>query len=668
MSILSAQNLGLSHGDFDVFTGISFSLPQDARVGLVGPNGIGKTTLLQILAGVVTPTTGSVHRARDRRLGYLRQEAMEAFTARTHSIYAEMLTVFAGLLEQAAALRALEQRMAEGDHSEEMLTQYSAAQERFEHAGGYEYDVRIAQVLEGLGFPRTQWETPLNTLSGGQKTRVLLARLLLEAPDLLILDEPTNHLDIQAVEWLESTLRTWKGALLLVSHDRYFLDRVVDRVWEMSREAIESYRGNYSAYVTQRQERWERRQQLYEETKERLEKDLELIRRYFAWRKFDEAHGKLKRLGRELLTIERFGIEEAQGKSWSETDIHGITKLSVAEAHERIKALRSPVSRPPRLSMRLGMAARGGNIVVRTTALRVGYPSRPLFTAEPIELHRQECAALIGPNGAGKTTFLRTILEQIPPLSGQIRLGANLKIGYFAQAHEALDAAQTVIDAVLDRYGLTPGEARDHLAQYLFRGDDVWKRIGALSGGERGRLALALLALEGANFLLLDEPTNHLDIPAQEVLQEGLERFEGTLLLVSHDRYLVDRLATQIWDIQDGVLHVFQGSYQEFLAERERRALESREAAAQTRQAQQAARSAASPNGKEARRRAQAIASLEERIAATEALMAEYERKLQEESEAQRYEEVRLISEDYAVTQATLSSLMDEWLALAAEA
>jgi ATP-binding cassette subfamily F protein 3 len=240
-------------------------------------------------------------------------------------------------------------------------------------------------------------------------------------------------------------------------------------------------------------------------------------------------------------------------------------------------------------------------------------------------------------------------------------------VGYFAQAHEALDHEQTVLDAVLDRHSLTPGDARDHLAQYLFRGDDVWKRVGALSGGERGRLALALLALEGANFLLLDEPTNHLDIPAQEVLQESLDQFEGTLLLVSHDRYLIDQLASQIWEIRDGALHVFQGSYQEFLQDREQRAQEVRESAAQARQAQQSARATTTADGKVARKRAQAITSLEERIAATEALLADYERRLQEESEAQQYEEVRRLAEEYSATRSTLEVLMEEWVALAAE-
>ena len=725
MSLLTTQGLSLSHGDFDVFKGISFTIPQDARIGLVGPNGIGKTTLLQILAGVVKPDTGSVHLASGRRLGYLRQEAVEAFAARDHSVYAEMLTVFAPLLAHSEALRQMEARMAAGDHGDEIVTEYGHTLEAFELGGGYEYEARIERVLEGLGFQKSQWEMLIPHLSGGQKTRALLARLLLEAPDLLILDEPTNHLDVEAIEWLESTLLAWEGALLVVSHDRYFLDRVADRIWEMSRIGVEIFRGNYTAYLGQRQERWTRREQTFLAEKERLEKEVELIKRYIAWRKFDEARGKLKRLSRELAAIAELGLEGVQGKSWSETGLGGISALTPDEAMQRIRAIPRPISRPPEISMRLKSVVRSGAIVLRATDVEAGYPGNPLFTADPIELHRGDCAALIGPNGAGKTTFLRTILGSLAPLGGSVALGTNLHVGYFAQAHEALDPDLTVLDTLLSR-NLLPAEARNHLAQYLFRGDDVFKLVRALSGGERGRLALSLLALEGANFLLLDEPTNHLDIPAQETLQEGLERFEGTLLLVSHDRYLVSRLATQIWEIREGRLHVFKGTYQEMLAVREREeaarklTTQGKRAAPSTVSVQgkgagsgpvQAEATAPSPaqaqgaasalgrvkggsapqvagggddraasNGKgkdkstapasgssarEERKRVQMLASLEKQIAEAEAQLADWEQRLQVESEAQRHEEVREISERYSSTQAHLEGLMESWVTLA---
>ena len=571
MSILSASGVGHSFGDFDVFQGVTVNIPNDGKIGLVGPNGIGKTTLLLILAGLMPPSAGSVHRAKGRRIGYLRQEAVDAFAERNNTVYEEMLIVFADLRAQEARLQEMEAAMAHGV-SDELLARYSVAQERFEIAGGYAYDQRIKQVLAGLGFKPQHYAMPLNHLSGGQKTRALLARLLLEQPDLLILDEPTNHLDVDAVEWLEGTLRTWPGALLIVSHDRYFLDNVVNTIWEMSRAGIEVYRGNYSAYLQQRQERWERQQQIFEEERERLLKEFDFVERNFVRASTHaRAFGLLKRLSRDIVIAETLGMAGLRShQSWLKMGLGNVTPLGVHEAGERIRALQSPTRRPPRLNLKLHAAHRSGEMVLRTKHLRAGYPGTPLFSADDIELRRREVAALIGPNGSGKTTFLKTILGQIVPLAGEARLGASLKIGYFAQAHDELNPARTVIDELLAQRDMPISEARNYLAQYLFRQDDVFKRIDSLSGGERAKLALAILSLHGANFLLLDEPTNHLDIPAQEGLQEVLENFAGTILLVTHDRYLVDRLATQIWDLRAGHLRVFKGTYREFLAQGER--------------------------------------------------------------------------------------------------
>jgi len=567
MSLLTLHSVGQNFGDFDVFKGLCAAVPNDARIGLVGPNGIGKTSLLLILSGLAQPTAGYVGRARGVRIGYLRQEAMEAFAERDNTVYEEMMTVFADVHVQEARMRALEAQMADGNASDEVLDLYGKAIERFEEAGGYDYDVRIAQTLEGLGFRPEHWELPLNLLSGGQKTRALLARLLLEQPDLLILDEPTNHLDTGAVAWLEQTLRNWKGALLVVSHDRYFLDNVANTIWEMSRIGIESYRGNYSAYLRQRQERYERNVEVFQQEKERLENELEYIRRNIARASTNgQAVGRLKRLSRDLAAIEAFGIAGAQMK-WSETGLGNAGAIGVADAERKIRALQPPNIRPPRLNLNLKTVGRGGDTVLRARDMVIGYPERPLFTTDEIVLVRGEVAALVGPNGTGKTTFLKTLLGQLQPLDGKLTVGANIKIGYFAQAHDRLDLNNTVIEELTrHRPKLTPGEARSYLAQFLFRGDDAFKPVHALSGGERARLALAILALDGANFLLLDEPTNHLDIPAQEALQETLEAFEGTVLLVSHDRYLVDQLATQVWDLHEGHLHIFNGSYREYVA------------------------------------------------------------------------------------------------------
>jgi ATP-binding cassette subfamily F protein 3 len=422
--------------------------------------------------------------------------------------------------------------------------------------------------LSGLGFSERHYDLPLTKLSGGQKTRALLAKLLLERPDLLILDEPTNHLDMETVAWLEKTLYKWDGALLIVSHDRYFLDHVVNTIWEMSRVGMEAYRGNYSAYVRQRQERWERRDKVYQEEVERLSKELDYVKKNIARASTNaQAVGRLRRLGRELTAIHELGLLAFKdAKNWMDTGIGNPGLMGVAEVEQMLKTMPSPNLRPPRLSMRIKAGERGGDLVLRTNGLKIGYPDHPLFTGDNIALLRGECAALIGGNGTGKTTFLKTLTGELAPLTGKLQLGINIKPAYFSQAHEALNLENTVLDELIRHKPMKPGQARNVLGQYLFRSDEVFKPVGALSGGERGRLALAILAQQGANFLLLDEPTNHLDIQAQEILQEALEHFEGTILLVSHDRYLIAELATQIWQIEDGRMTVFNGTYAEFAA------------------------------------------------------------------------------------------------------
>ena len=672
MSILTLANVGVSFGDFDLFSGISASIPNDAKIGLVGANGIGKTTLLQVLAGLFSASAGSVAVAQGTRLGYLRQEAMEAFAGRDNTLHAEMLTVFSNLRQKERDLRTLEARMAETDDHDDLFAEYSAAQTEFERLGGYDYETRIEQTLHGLGFGRHDWDTPLSHLSGGQKTRALLARLLLERPDLLILDEPTNHLDIEAVEWLEETLRAWPGAILIVSHDRYFLDKVVDRIWEMSRAGVELYRGNYSAYVQQRQERWERREVEFEAVKERFLSELDYIKRNIVRDSTNaQAVGRLRRLIRQVRVVQAGGLSLLNSKNWGqvmdEVDISD-SKWGVMDVEQAIKSLRSPLIRPPQLNMHLKPVMRSGNLVLRSDVLRIGYPAKTLFTADPILLERGECAALIGPNGSGKTTFLRTLTGEIAPLAGELRLGASLKVGYFAQVHQGLNPNKSVLDTLLDYRHMLLGPARNYLAQYLFRGDDVYKPVSALSGGERGRLALALLALEDANLLLLDEPTNHLDIPTQEVLQETLERFQGTILLVSHDRYLIDRLATQIWELRAGQLYVFPGPYTEFIAARQAQAEVARQRGAQQRNATRQDQQAQRVQKNQERRRAQALADAEQRVHELEAALAQLERDLQAASQTQNVAAIQQLGVAYTATQATLEQAMEHWASLAESA
>jgi ATP-binding cassette subfamily F protein 3 len=553
MSLITAHDLAQHFDHYEIFHGISAKIEQGDKIGLVGPNGVGKTSLLRILAGLEQPAMGSVQRTGKLRLGYLHQEAIDAFANRSNTIYGEMLTVFAHVRELETQMAVLEARMAVGELSEELFADYSALQTVYETAGGYTYEMQIEQVLTGLAFIADDWQLPLQQLSGGQKTRALLARLLLEGPDLLMLDEPTNHLDVQAIEWLEQTLQGWPGALLVVSHDRYFLDNVVATIWEMSRHELERYRGNYSAYSRQRAERWARRAKEFDATHARLSKEMEFIYRNLAGRGRNMAMGKLRRISDEL---------GAEGQA-----------IKVARAKAKFDELRPPSGAWAQMKLTLPSAAPSGQLVLRTRGLMVGY-DEPLFIADDIKLQRGSRAALIGPNGGGKTTLLRTLLGELTPLAGTVEFGHNVRVGYFAQAHDQLDPQRTVIDEVrshprrADRQLLDEAAARHHLAHYLFQGDDVYKLVGALSGGERGRLALAILALQGANFLLLDEPTNHLDLPAQEVLQAVLTAYDGTILLISHDRYLVQAVATEIWELREGALRVFRNGYADYVRHR----------------------------------------------------------------------------------------------------
>lgn len=673
MPLLSFRNLAQAFGAFDVFTGASGTIEPGARIGLVGANGIGKTTLLLILAGLEKPTAGSVALSEGVTIGYLRQEAVQAFHDASHTVWDEMLKPFEAIGALEATMRECEERMAtetDPDAMAEVLETYGNAQAEFEALGGYDYDVRIKATLEGLGFGAESRALPLSQLSGGQKTRALLARLLLERPSLLILDEPTNHLDMRAVEWLEQTLRNWQGALLIVSHDRYFLDVVASQIWEMTRKGIEAYTGNYSAYLKQREERWERAEKLYTQEKERLLAELDYIKKNIDRDATNpQAVGRLRRLSRELVAIEELGLMAyKEAKSWLHTGVGGVRFFTVEEAEAALKRFRSPNVRPPRLALRLALPTRTGDVVLRTRSLAIGYPERPLFTMSDVVLMRGETAAVLGGNGAGKTTLLKTLLSEMEPIGGGVSLGSGVKIGYFAQAHDSLDLSNTVLDEVLRHKDIKVSEARKLLASYLFRDDDVFKLVGSLSGGERGKLALALLALRGANVLLLDEPSNHLDIPAQEMLQEVLEAFPGTILLVSHDRYLIDRLATQVWAIERGELVVFPGTYTEFTATQAARREQAKQSPARPLATMPAPAPAAPPasNGKAERARREQAAKLEAQIDSLERGQTELTTLIERATAAGKMDDVQKLGTEYAANQARLEALVESWTATAA--
>ena len=632
MALINATALSKSFGPTDIFSELSFGIPRRARIGLVGPNGVGKTTLLEILIGSETPSSGTVQRSKDLKIGYLPQEAR---FASEQTLWQECLDALKDLLVVEAQLKALEKAMSDPDEANQAIAAYGRLQEDFERRGGYTYENRIRQTLTGLGFTPEDEQRPMDQLSGGQRTRALLAQLLLSNPDLLLLDEPTNHLDIASIEWLESYLRDWEGAVLIVSHDRYFLDQVVTTIWEMT-PALEVYRGNYSAYLRQRSERYERQLAEYKAQQAFIEKEEDYIRRNIAGQNTRQAQGRRKRLERMLLE----------------------SKITPPAGTRRIK-------------LDLEAKGRSGDLVIQSDALSIGYhdEGRPLFAVPDVVLLRGELAAILGPNGAGKTTFLKTLLGVIPAYDGIVKLGANLKIGYFAQAHENLHPQWTLMEEIeAVSPGMLPVEVRNYLARFLFTEDDVFKQVEVLSGGERGRLALACLALQGANLLLLDEPTNHLDLPSQEILESMLADYNGTILLVSHDRYLIDALATQVWEVlpQTQRLRVFKGSYSEYRSALQAETAEVSES--QPKQAERQREDSTQSNGKnrlstnEARKRLNRLQKLEDEITELEEKLAAISRQFElgtlDASKAQK------LSQEYLLIQKQMDEKLDLWTEL----
>jgi ATP-binding cassette subfamily F protein 3 len=630
MTILSVQNLGKYYGGQDVFTDLDFSINRRDRVALVGPNGEGKTTLLRLIAGLETPSAGQVQTAKNLKIGYLEQHASLASTKGT--LWQLALSAFEGLRHQEAALQDMEAALSQtpvSAHHDELLRAYGEAQTQFELAGGYGYEQMSRKVLTGLGFTDEDFDKRLTDFSGGEQSRAHLARLLLEQPDLLLLDEPTNHLDLESVEWLENYLQSWPGSLIVVAHDRYFLDKVATVVFELSFGALQSYRGNFSHYVTQRTERFERLKKEYEAQQEFIAKEEEFIQRNIAGQRTKEAQGRRKRLDR----MER-SLRPTEAKT---------------------------------LNLALQTSLRSGDLVMATHALVIGYPKEPpLFAIPDVDIRRGQRIALLGPNGAGKTTFVKTILGQLEPQNGAIRFGAGVKVGYFAQTHATLNLEASILDEILAVKNLPVAEARNLLGAFLFAGDDVFKTVGALSGGERSRVALAKLTLTGANFLILDEPTNHLDIASQENLEAVLRAFNGTILMVSHDRYFVDALASHSWALDPKTKSVtfLEGGYSSYLAYRSSQNGQSQPLETDEKPESQRQRELVKAEKRATEKRARQIAVIESTIEAAQAKLANLAEALEAASLTQDLARLQQLSQDYQSTEIELEQLLTQWTEL----
>ena len=529
MIILQANKIERSFAGEVLFDNISLQVDERDRIALVGKNGAGKSTLLKILVGEEEPTSGEINKKRDLSLSYLAQDSR--FES-SNTIYDEMLHVFDDLRKTEKTLRQMELEMGEktGADLEKLMQDYDRLSEEFRQAGGFTYEADIRAILNGFKFDESMWQMKIEELSGGQNTRLALAKMLLEKPNLLVLDEPTNHLDIETIAWLENYLVNYSGALLIVSHDRYFLDKVATITLDLTKHSLDRYVGNYSSFVEQKEQKLLTEAKNYEKQQKEIAALEDFVNRNLV-RASTTKRAQSRR--KQLEKMERLDKPEAGTKS----------------AHMTFHSDKA-----------------SGNVVLTVEEAAVGYDDQILSEPINLDVRKMNAVAIVGPNGIGKSTLIKSIVGQIPFIKGAARFGANVEVGYYDQTQSKLTPHNSVLDELWNDFKLTPEvEIRNRLGAFLFSGDDVKKTVGMLSGGERARLLLAKLSMENNNFLILDEPTNHLDIDSKEVLENALIDFDGTLLFVSHDRYFINRVATQVLELSEEGSTLYLGDYDYYL-------------------------------------------------------------------------------------------------------
>ena len=641
--ILSCQNISKAFVENQVLKNVSFHIEDHEKAAIVGINGAGKTTLLRIIVGEMTPDDGQVVLAKDKTLGYLAQNST---VDTSHTIYEELLSVKADLLRLEEKIRECENNMkhAEGDALEDLMKQYTSLTHAFETGGGYLYRSELVGVLKGLGFTEDEFSKPVATLSGGQKTRVALGRLLLQNPDLIILDEPTNHLDMTSIAWLETYLLNYKGAVLIVSHDRYFLDRIAGKVIEIDQSKATTFMGNYSDYAVK---------------KEQL--------RVAAWNAYMNQQRDIKHQEEVIEKLKSFNREKSIKRAESREKM--LDKIEVIEKPSEV-----------RTDMKLTLTPRilSGNDVLTVEHLSKSFDSHKLFTDVNFEIKRGEHVAIIGDNGSGKTTLLKILNGLVPADQGTFRLGSNVEIGYYDQEHHVLHSDKTLFEEISDDYPyLNNTQIRNVLAAFLFTGEDVFKRISDLSGGERGRVSLAKLVLSNANFLILDEPTNHLDIMSKEILEDALNGYEGTILYVSHDRYFINRTAHRILDLTEGQFISYVGNYDYYLEKHDTvmAAIEAnapQNADADSAVAAKAAESEVKLDWKaqkeeqaRLRKKENDLKKCEEKIAELEARISEIDTEMSDPAIGTQVAKLQELTKEQAACQEQLEKLYEQWEELA---